>query len=228
MTETPLAKLLSEKGLTQQQVADAVGTSRQAVQRWSAGSPPSLANLKKLANYLGVSVSALVSEDKAAELTMARVTDVSAPPAEYAQRVPVFDVYAACGNRDIEAGAQSDQDVVVGFIDFAKAFLQRLAGVTSLGHLKVVNTRGDSMEPTILQKSFVLVDSNQTRLTADGIYCLRVHGQIFLKRIQRDLDGSILLLSDNPRYQPRQVSRTDLENAEIIGRIIFCFNGCSL
>lgn len=56
--------LRKEKGTTQQEVADAIGTSRQMVSRWELGfNVPSLYYAEKLAAYFGVSLGALMGRE---------------------------------------------------------------------------------------------------------------------------------------------------------------------
>lgn len=55
--QTPISLAIERKGLTHEQVAQALGVSRQAVTRWASGAAPTLSNLRRLAELLGVSVS---------------------------------------------------------------------------------------------------------------------------------------------------------------------------
>lgn len=84
------------------------------------------------------------------------------------------------------------------------------------------------MEPTILDRAFALVDGNQTRITADGIYCIQSFGQIFLKRVQRNVSGTLTMISDNPRYSPEAIDRDAIDSMTIIGKVIYVFNGTQL
>ena len=60
-----LARLRREKGLSQEQLADLMDVSRQAVSKWEAGqSMPDLARLVALAELFGVSLDALVRPDR--------------------------------------------------------------------------------------------------------------------------------------------------------------------
>lgn len=62
-----LAAMRKEKGLSQQELAEAVGVSRQAVSRWETGqSAPSTENLVALCTIYGVSLDALLGEPNAA------------------------------------------------------------------------------------------------------------------------------------------------------------------
>lgn len=57
------AAMLAQKK-TQADVAAALGVSRQAVQKWCTGTPPTLSNLKRLAQYLGTTVAALAGDEE--------------------------------------------------------------------------------------------------------------------------------------------------------------------
>ncbi|HZV71673.1 MAG TPA: helix-turn-helix transcriptional regulator [Saprospiraceae bacterium] len=60
-----LAYLIKSKGLTQKDVATAVGVTSQAVHKWMQpdGSPPSTRNLTKLSSYFDVPENDLISVD---------------------------------------------------------------------------------------------------------------------------------------------------------------------
>ena len=56
-----LYQLRRGRGISQEELANAVGVSRQAVQKWEAGSStPDLDNLSALAEYFGVTLDYLV------------------------------------------------------------------------------------------------------------------------------------------------------------------------
>lgn len=135
----------------------------------------------------------------------------------------MLDVSGACAG-EIEALGEENAKIVGG-VDFFKPFLRQLCGVTSLSKLDIINTIGDSMEPTISRSSFALIDRNQSLLLSDGIYFA---GSIFVKRDQRRPDGSIKVISDNPRYDPFIIEPHDSERTVIIGRVVYVFNGMRL
>ena len=101
-------------------------------------------------------------------------------------------------------------------------------GVSSIKRLEIVNSSGDSMEPTIAATSLLVLDRNQSTISRDGIFCFRNNSELFIKRVQRNIDGTVLLLSDNPLYKPIKVDRLQLENSEILGRVVYVFNGKSI
>ena len=61
-----IGKLRTELGMTQEKLADAIGVSRQAVQKWESGvAVPDIEKLIKLSKYFNVSLDALVFESDA-------------------------------------------------------------------------------------------------------------------------------------------------------------------
>ena len=63
-----LIQLRKEKGLSQEDLADSLGVSRQAVSRWEQGNTfPDLPNLQKIVKVFGVSADYLICDDYAEE-----------------------------------------------------------------------------------------------------------------------------------------------------------------
>ena len=77
----------------------------------------------------------------------------------------------------------------------------------------VINATGDSMTPHIL-------DRDQIR--DNRIYIFRFYDNIFVKRLVLNLD-QIIVISDNEKYQQRTIERSEVDNFQIIGRIVGIF-----
>ena len=217
---TPISIAIEKKGFTQEQVANELGVSRQAVQRWAAGHAPTLSNLKKLANLLDVTVAYLSGEEvitlnedgTCSRSSVENLTDLVL--------IPMLDVYGSCGGGGT---AQTLYDTTVQLIGVLPTYARSWPGVTSTSNLHIINIIGDSMEPTIERDGTAVIDRNQCRITGDSIYCIEAEGQIFIKRVQRQIDGSVVLMSDNPKYQPMIVSKELLDRITIIGRLVMTF-----
>ena len=77
------------------------------------------------------------------------------------------------------------------------------------------------MEPSLSEGDVVLLDMT-TRSVLDGsIYALQLNGGLLIKRIQRMLDGSLIVKSDNARYDTETVSEENAERLKIIGRVVW-------
>lgn len=218
-----LSDLMVLRGVSAASLAEAVGKSRQSVSYWMTGrNEPSPEALMKVAEVLGTTPLWLKSGDQDSlpeTITKSRVGEAQ----DGYIRIPVYDACAGCG-----AQIAPSDDIISGFLDVAVWFLKGLPGVSAISHINIVPSSGDSMEPTIASNAFCFVDRNQNELRREGVYCLRADDLLLIKRIQRNLDGTITLLSDNPRYPPQKITQDVLERTTIIGRVVYTFNGFSL
>ena len=213
--------LLHDRRMTQTQLAQELGVSRQAVQFWATGrSEPRGSNLARYRQYIGLKPDE--PTQARLETVYRRVKDEDETLEDDWIRVPLLDVYGSCGG----GGALDNANKIVGAIDFYTPFLRTLPGVIATGdNFELIHSTGDSMEPTIRRHAVCLIDRRQNIINDDAIYCIQTENQLFLKRVVRNFDGSITLISDNPQYPPTQVPRELLENAKVIGRVVYIFNG---
>ena len=86
-------------------------------------------------------------------------------------------------------------------------------------HLALVKHVGDSMEPTLQHGDLVLIDLRANAVLDDAIYALAVDDELRCKRLQRFVDGTVTVKSDNPNYDDQIVQPPDLERLRIIGRV---------
>ena len=84
------------------------------------------------------------------------------------------------------------------------------------------------MKPNIDEGDFVIVDTSKNELIGDGVYAIQSGGNTFIKRVQRQINGSILLLSDNPLYKPYEVPVEELDSLTIVGKCIIVCNAREL
>ncbi len=75
------------------------------------------------------------------------------------------------------------------------------------------------MEPTVPDGMLVLINTAARDLQDGRIYVIRTLDGLRLKRIQRQIDGSVMLISDNrDKYLPEILSREEAETIEVAGR----------
>ncbi|WP_336033361.1 XRE family transcriptional regulator [Acinetobacter bereziniae] len=91
-----------------------------------------------------------------------------------------------------------------------------------LKDLCVYIARGDSMSPTIEDKEPILTHSSEAdRIPQDGhIYVIRSGETYFVKRIQKQLDNTLLLISDNKTYPPMELDLNVAQDVEILGKVV--------
>lgn len=83
----------------------------------------------------------------------------------------------------------------------------------------ILPAQGDSMEPTIMNGSPMLVDTSKTDIQSGFIYVIAVENDLLVKRVRRRLDGMIELISDNRAYEPETLDRTSVGQLRVIGRV---------
>ena len=99
-------------------------------------------------------------------------------------------------------------------------FVNMLGGKDNLKNIDAINVVGDSMEPTLNSDNVIFVDKTKDNISRDGIYAFTtIHG-LFVKRIQKRVDGQLDIISDNKDY-PSQILKQDELN--VLGKVISSF-----
>jgi len=84
-------------------------------------------------------------------------------------------------------------------------------------NLEAINVDGESMEPTLKDRSIVFVDRTQTNINREGIFIASTTAGLFIKRIRQRADGMIELISDNKNYSPEVLAP---EEVSIVGKVV--------
>ena len=127
--------------------------------------------------------------------------------------IPLYDVEASAGG-----GTFVEVEAIVDRIAFKEDWIKHVLRV-SPKDLALITTTGDSMEPTLSPGDMVMLDLSVNRITSNAVYVLQVGGTLMVKRIQRMIDGRVIIRSDNATYEAETVMGDDGLN--IIGRVIW-------
>lgn len=127
--------------------------------------------------------------------------------------VPRFDASLSAG-----PGAINDPHAEpLGHTPFDLQWL-RTVTTASPEHLAVVRISGDSMEPTLHDGDWVLIDRTQRRASLEGFYAFQVGEDTWIKRLTVNLrDRLIRVVSDNSIYPIQDLPEEDIH---IIGRAV--------
>lgn len=99
-------------------------------------------------------------------------------------------------------------------------FINSLGGKENLRNIDAINVVGDSMEPTLNDNNIIFLDKSKNDCSRDGIYAFTtIHG-LFVKRIQKRVDGKLDIISDNKDYPSQVLSNKDIK---IMGKVISSF-----
>ncbi|PSJ22149.1 hypothetical protein CVH10_08750 [Halomonas sp. ND22Bw] len=121
---------------------------------------------------------------------------------------------------DIEAAAGDGRSLEREEVESTMYFPTEQLAAQGLDPAQVVGikVRGDSMDGTLADGDWVLVDRSSRDPHPEGVFLLLVHGERRIKRVQRVAGGAWLLISDNPRYEKELIKPQDMKDVEILGR----------
>lgn len=119
-------------------------------------------------------------------------------------------------------------DVIVGNLALSADWVQRHVRPSAIGALRFIHGYGDSMAPTFQDGDVLLVDTQQRDPgSIDGVYVLRAHGRLFVKRVRRNLGGQLEVSSDNPTVKTVDILNGGAD-VSVAGRVIWAWNGRKL
>jgi len=129
--------------------------------------------------------------------------------------VPKYDVQASAGH-----GTVIHSELIVDHLAFKLEWVKSRLGADPRA-LALITAVGDSMEPTIQENDLLLVNTKVDQVKDGCIYCINIQGDLMVKRIQRMLDGVLVIKSDNAAYQQFTVSGDQAAALEIVGRVVW-------
>jgi len=124
---------------------------------------------------------------------------------------------------DISASAGGGSDIDEGQakeISVPEEFVHMLGGENELKNIEAISVSGDSMEPTFSYNDIVFINRCKTNIERGGVFTIRTEGGLFIKRVQRRIDGMVDIISDNDIYTKQTLQLNELE---IIGRVVSKF-----
>lgn len=195
-----IKKARLDRGLTLLEVAERLGKTEATIQRYESGNIKNLKNdtIEDLASVLNVSPAYLMGWDT----DFIPTNIISLSPTTV--KIPVLGKIA-CGD-PITA-----EENLIGYRYESPDLLPS-------GKLIYLQAKGDSMEPTIPNGSYVLI-REQPDVENGEIAAVLVNGdtEATLKRVKKQGD-TVFLMPDNPRHEPYVI--TSDNPARIIGKAI--------
>ncbi len=124
---------------------------------------------------------------------------------------------------DVSASAGGGSDITsenIEELEMPSYFIDKLGGERELNNVEAINVSGDSMEPTFSYNDIVFINRSKTDLGRGGIFTIRTEAGLFIKRVQKRIDGKIDIISDNKVYTTLTLDANDVE---VIGRVVCRF-----
>ena len=102
-------------------------------------------------------------------------------------------------------------------LDLPDFFVNIVGGKDNIKNIEAINVTGDSMEPTLNNGNIIFIDKTKQDVSKDGIYAFVNENGLFVKRMQRRIDGSLDIISDNKEYPMQIAKKTDID---ILGKVV--------
>ncbi len=174
----------------------------------------------KLASILGISRQ-YISKIKDDELDLKKLNklnthfNILSTEAEDFLKVPVKgEVYASMGH-----GVTVYNEAQTGVYEISRKLAYDI-GVAH-GHVDMIFASGNSMTPTIEGGDSLLIDITKKDIYDGRIYCVRIEGQLYAKRLQKIPPNKVIVISDNTQYKSFEIdfSKNIDFDFEVIGEV---------
>lgn len=175
---------LTKAKISQSEIAKALGKDRSNINaKAKRGTELKLSEIRKLENYFNVDLTTSSQQDNNNE--------------ENFIDIPVRgDVCAS-----MSSGVTVFNEEQTGVYKISRT-LARDIGI-SANSTEMIIAKGDSMAPTIEDGDSLLIDLSKREIYDGKIYCVRIDGQLYAKRLQKIPPCKIKVISDNKeKYDP--------------------------
>jgi len=102
-------------------------------------------------------------------------------------------------------------------LDLPDFFVNILGGKDTIKNIEAINVTGDSMEPTLNNGNIIFIDKSKQNINKDGIYAFINENGLFVKRMQRRVDGGLDVISDNKEYPVQIVNKNGIN---VLGKVV--------
>ena len=93
-----------------------------------------------------------------------------------------------------------------------------------LGHnlesISVITASGDSMQPTFNSGDWLFVDQAINFYEDEGVYVYMSTEGLKVKRLQKLINGELLIISDNPNYTSETLKSHEIDSIKICGKVV--------
>ncbi|MCR5266775.1 MAG: hypothetical protein K6E29_09335 [Cyanobacteria bacterium RUI128] len=202
---------------TQQELADALGYNLGTISaRAARNSNYSIDEIKKLEECFDCKILSFNKDEYVNSLAAALAADyTNKQMSSDSIEVDYFpDVFGSCGNGTFVLSEQKEKILVPK---------RQIENFSPIKQYSVINAYGDSMMPYIQDKDELIVEHYDNEQIKDNrVYVFRIGDKFFIKRLVLNIN-QVVIKSDNTMYEPVIIKGPDLEDFQIIGKIVGLF-----
>ncbi|MDR2099984.1 MAG: LexA family transcriptional regulator [Campylobacteraceae bacterium] len=206
---TTIQKIMKERNIKQKDIVEYLGESQSAVSKWLSANEKirnDIPNtvLLKIASFLKTSPYYLLGLEEEGISTSNNI------------------IFLDKINLRAGAGAEGYADLPIETtkIGIDKSTIADIKGLDPK-NLKVIEVIGDSMQPEYYEGDFAIIDMVNERkdfIKIEGIYIVRVHDVIYIKKVNFLPENKIRLISVNTQYGDIYPHKDGYEY-EILGKV---------
>lgn len=226
---TELARLRTEKGLNQSELARAVGVTPQAVQKWEGGqSKPRTSKVTEIATALSVSPSKLVALLMGADMDEPSIFDESVRQGTMqvhiaddgdaqVMKIPYYEAKASCGNGVIVFDGGPKGHLLKEETFFRKYDIEPQ-------DIIAVYADGNSNADFIVEGDIALFNRKKNEPRSGKLFLIDHPDGLRIKQMRRLVDGSWMLESRNPdkrEYPDEVIQPSQAESLRILGEFFY-------
>jgi len=203
---------MDARGFSEEALAKRLGLAKRTLNNYlNDRSEPRFETVLDFCDIVGIDVGGVIRRDDDSPLNMALE-----PDGDEFVKINVYDVDLAAGE-----GRVADNESPIDQLAFRSAWLDR-AGINP-AYASIVRVEGKSMEPTLQNKSVVLIDHrDKTPISKNYIFAVRQGEGLQVKRVERDAENKVIMLhSDNPEVSTKVLKLDELDDFEIVGRVVW-------
>ncbi|TDO97440.1 phage repressor protein C with HTH and peptisase S24 domain [Marinomonas balearica] len=214
-----LKKFREDQGLTRREMADFLGVKPSKVQDIETGKQRINEDfLILVSEKCNIDVGYLITGQHNNAPSLPDSSSLYAPSKNHEDLVyiPQFDIELSAGTGAYPA----DHPLAIASLPFSSNWLIKKG--LQAHNLKLLRVMGDSMEPLLKDKDMVMIDTSRIKPTEAMPFAIRLDGDLFVKGIQRQGDGSLVLVSRNKAYNDLIInSKQPPEDFVIIGAVVW-------
>ncbi|WP_341207259.1 S24 family peptidase [uncultured Sphingomonas sp.] len=207
-----ISSLLSERGISQAELARRVGVAQQTIHKLVSGGARGSSHLHRIARELGTTADYLTGETNDPSEGAA----LSQSPKEIAEQLGLVGIEQI----DLAYGLGAtfaDGPIGAELMHFPRQWVDAITS-SPPALLTWTRGRGDSMFPTINDGDLILLDRSQRRVTEqDALWAFTVGDLAAIKRLRIKGDR-VVILSDNPAVPPDE---EPIDEVNIVARVAF-------
>lgn len=114
---------------------------------------------------------------------------------------------------------ESDEPPVVDFLPSSEWMIKNFGRAGE--NFVTAFVKDDAMEPTLRDGDQIVIDRDASRIDGSGVYALLVDEDVIVRRIQRRMDGTAIVKSDNSAYEDDVMDLASWTGAVVLGKVVW-------